>query len=226
MIQFNLLPNVKLEYIQAQQNKRRFISLAAMVGGVSLIVFVLLFVVVNVLQRQHIKNLTNDIQRDSAKLEAIPEIDKILTIQNQLASLPELHNKKAVTTRLTEYLKQVVPVNASVAKLDVDFVNNAMTFNGAADSLGTINKFVDTLKFTDYKIGDQQQKAFSEVVLASFGRDDKGASFQIKLKYDPIIFDSSQDVKLVVPNIITTRSETEKPTDLFQPLSDTQNQGN
>lgn len=225
MIEFNLLPDVKLEYIKSQRNKSKFISISIIVAGASLSLFIILFLVVNVAQQKHIENLTKDIQSNSAKLESIQDIDKILTIQNQLGSMTKLHDDKSVASRLPKYLKQIVPSNVNIAKLDVDFANSTMTISGSADSLSSVNKFVDTLKFTDYKVGDKQDKAFSKVVLASFGRDDKGASYQITLAYEPVIFTSTQKdsptVELIVPNTITSRSQTEKPADLFQPLSNT-----
>jgi len=221
MIQFNLLPDVKLEYIKAEHQKHTVIVSAVIAGATALSIFVLLFLVVNVLQSKSIKDLTGDIKTNGAKLQSVPDLNKILTVQNQLQSLPALHNAKYVTTRLPQYLKQVTPANVSIAKLDIDFTANTISISGASNSLETINKFVDTLKFTEYTLGDQKSKAFSSVVLTTFGRDDKGASFQINLKYDPVIFDSSKDIQLTVPKIVTTRSETEKPSDLFQPLSNT-----
>lgn len=222
MIQFNLLPDVKLEYIRARRMKQTISLAATAVTALALFVVIILSLVVYVFQRQHLANLSRDIKQDAAKLQEIPDLNKILTIQNQLRSLPDLHGKKPVVTRLQTYIRQVTPTQVSIATLNVNFEEQTMEFRGAADSISTINKFVDTLKFTDYKAGDGEGKAFSEVVLSNFGRDDKGASYTLNLKFDSQIFDSSTDVTLSVPNIISTRSETEKPTDLFQPLSDTQ----
>jgi hypothetical protein len=47
-------------------------------------------------------------------------------------------------------------------------------------------------------------KAFSEVVLSQFGRDDKEATFTISLKFDPIIFSDKNKVNLLVPAGDTT----------------------
>ena len=98
----------------------------------------------------------------------------------------------------------------------------------------TVNKFVDTLKFTDYKlIGDEPKegKAFSSVVLQSFGIGTPTAglvnaevAYEISFIYDEVIFMNTategsavvNSVKLTVPKIITTRSETQKPAELFQ----------
>lgn len=225
MIQFNLLPDVKIDYIKSQRSKRTVFLIAGAVGSASLALFVALFVLTNFIQTKHLNDLSHDIKQDSAKLQSTQDISKILTIQNQLASLPALDAQKPVASRLFGYLAQVIPNKASLAKLNVDFGAHTMTFTGSADSLETVNKFVDTLKFTQYqkKGDDNKVSAFSQVVLTTFGRDDKGASYTINLQFDPAIFDVTNDVVLIVPNQVTTRSETEKPDALFQPLHDSSN---
>src|SRR5689334_20407685 len=100
MIQFNLLPDVKLEYLKAQRLKQAVVSIAAIVAGVVLAVLVILFLVVDVFQKQHLKAVNNDIKTYTAKLQSIPDLNKILTVQNQLNSLPALHAQKPVTSRL------------------------------------------------------------------------------------------------------------------------------
>ncbi len=218
MIQFNLLPDVKLEFIRAQRMKRTVVGLALVASAVSLALFVSLFVIVNVVQKQHIENLTKDIETGVAKLQEIPEIDKVLTVQNQLSSLTALHEDKPASARTLTYLGQLTPSKASISDFSIDFETGVMSITGSADSLVTVNKFADTLKFTTYKIGEsgESKPAFSEVVLTSFGVDDQGATYQLDFKFDPEIYKNTQEATLSVPNIISTRSQTEKPTDLFQ----------
>ncbi len=221
MIQFNLLPSVKREYVRARRNKRVTLLVAVLVAAVTLGILVILFFGVQVIQKKYSSDLTADIKTESSKLENTQDLNKILTIQNQLASLTALHDKKPVTSRLLGYVKQITPAKASIAKMNIDFSAGTIDITGSADSISTVNKFADTLKFTTYKTDDNKTgSAFSAVVLASFGKDDKGTSYQLSFKYDPIIFANDSPVTLVVPpGKITTRSETEKPEDLFQPLS-------
>lgn len=221
MIQFNLLPDVKLEFLKARRSKRMVFGISFALMGVSVGVLVLLFSVVYGLQKGHLNNLDDDIKRDSAALQAIPDLDRILTVQNQLKSLPGLHDQKPVTTRLFGYLTQVTPTLVTIGELRIDFAANTIAFTGEADRLGTINKFVDTLKFTSYTIPGQPESeeptaAFSNIVLSSFTRDDQKASYEINLNFDPAIFSSAATPKLTVPKVITTRSETAKPDALFK----------
>lgn len=215
MIQFNLLPDVKLEYIKARRLKRSVVLISGLVAAASLTLLIILFVGVVIFQKKHMNDLSADIKTDTAKLESVQDLDKILTVQNQLGSLPGLHDQKPVTSRLFTYLPQLTPQKVSISDLILDFEAQTLVIKGTADTVSTVNKFVDTLKFTDLKIGEEQKRAFSAVVLTSFDRTDK-ASYEINMKFDPAIFDSKNDVSLAVPNIITTRSEIEKPEPLFQ----------
>jgi hypothetical protein len=101
----------------------------------------------------------------------------------------------------------------------VNFADGTVAISGQAPAITNINQFIDTLKFTTYTTGEQQPedpKAFSEVVLNSFTRSEELTDYQIKFKFDPAIFDVTKTIELKVPNITTTRSAVERPTDLFQ----------
>jgi hypothetical protein len=223
MIQFNLLPDIKLEYIKAKRTKHSVMVIAILVAGGAAAIFVLLFLTVNVLQKQHINNLTNDIKQDSAKLESTEDIDRILTVQNQLNKLTELLESKPVLSRLKQYIDQITPSQVNYALINIDLATNSMTINGSTDSLRSVNQFVDTLKFTKYKTegSSEEINAFSAVVLTGFSKGQDGStSYNISFTFDPAIFSSKTAVELVVPNITTTRSAIQKPsTDLLQPLS-------
>ncbi len=92
-----------------------------------------------------------------------------------------------------------------------------MIFTGTAKDIEGINTFVDTLKFTTYRVGTEEaKKAFPEVVLSSFSRNEGTSNYQITVKYDPVIFDNTKEVDFIVPKTVTTRSQTEKPAALFE----------
>ncbi len=233
MIQFNLLPDVKLDYIKARRTKHTVIVLSSVISGSALALLVLMFLVVNVAQKQHLSSLNDDIESNKKSLQAKPELAKILTIQNQLNSLSGLHEQKPVVSRTFGYIQQVTPANASIDTVTINFAEQTISIEGAANALATVNTFVDTLKFTTFTATatDQQAQssptntpAFSEVVLGDFavvtasaGLDpNKVATYSITLKYDPLIFSDANTVKLVVASRVTTRSETEKPSAIFQ----------
>lgn len=225
MIQFNLLPDVKQEYIKAKRQKHSVIVISLLAASASLFIFVMLFLTVNVFQKGHIGRLTDDIKESTDILNNTKDLDKILTIQNQLNSLPELHDAKPVTSRLFGYMTQVTPAQVTIGDIQLNYEEKTLSLTGTADSLSTINKFVDTLKFTTYVEGAADQadtgdakKPFSDIVLASFARSKEGSTYQITLNFDSEIFNAKKQTTLIVPKTITTRSETEKPKDLFQEL--------
>jgi hypothetical protein len=228
MVQFNLLPEVKLEFIRTRRTKRLVMLVAIAIGATTLLVFIFLFIVVNVLQKQHISNLEDDIKKDTTTLKEMPDLGKVLTVQSQLTSLPGLHSQKPVSSRMFDYITQLTPEQATISHLIVDFDNKTIAINGKAQTLEVVNKFVDTIKFTDYKMADDkdQKRAFSDVVLKTFGRDEKEATYEINLTFDAAIFDNAHSVSLVVPKIISTRSQTEKPdVHLFEQQTNTQPAG-
>lgn len=218
MIQFNLLPDIKIQYLKAKRQEHAVVLGSIVAIIISVTVFLLLMVVVHGLQKKNLSDLNTDIKAASDELKATPELTKILTVQNQLNALPGLHDQKAVSSRLFSYLSQVTPTDASIAQLNIDFAQNMMEISGDASSLNVVNQYTDTLKFTTYKTAksSEQQNAFSEVVLAGFSRDNNGATYEITLKFDPLIFSGQEEASLTVPEIISTRSQVAKPTALFQ----------
>lgn len=232
MTQFNLLPDVKLEYLKTRQKKRLVAGVSFVATAFFLAIFIALFVYVRVAQPRHIRALDSDIKQTVDTLNAVPDLENILTVQNQLNSLPALHDEKMISSRLFDYLIKVTPTQATVSEVTLDLAANTLVVKGNADQLSTVNKFADTLKFTEYKTdGDTAQsgKAFSDVVLASFAVAEqtdtedanKKVTYELQFNFDPVIFsnitkgDSNGTVELEVPKIISTRSETQKPDSLF-----------
>jgi len=219
MIQFNLLPDIKIEYLKARRQKH-LVMLSSIVAIVaSLAILAVLMSIVFGLQKKNISDLNSDIAQASSELQNTEDLTKILTVQNQLLSITPLHDQKAVATRLFGYISQVTPASASISRLNVDFVKNILSISGSADSLNTVNTFTDTLKFATYhtaKDTKEEKPAFSDVVLSNFGRDSKAATYTITAQFDPVIFSELEDVTLTVPKKITTRSEVQQPAALFQ----------
>jgi ABC-type Na+ efflux pump permease subunit len=215
MIQFNLLPDVKREYIKSKRQKRLIMSVSIIMIGASLTIVFLMFSVVQIAQKKNISDLTKDINSEIATLQSINDLDKILTIQSQLESLPELHSTKPETSRLFTYLNQVTPVEVKIGEVNLDLVNGTMEITGTGDSLAAVNKYADTLKFVDYKYTvdgvEQKAKPFTQV-LTDLRRNEERATYTINLEYDSLIFDNTLDIEFIVPAQITTRSVTGKPT--------------
>ncbi len=206
MIQFNLLPDIKVQYLKANRQKHlvMLISTVAIIASVG--IMTVLLTVVFGLQKKNISDLSKDITTSSSQLKATPNLNRMLTVQNQLTSLPALHDSKPVVTRLYGFLQQVTPTTASISRLDADFAAHTVQISGTANTLSTVNSFTDALKFATYHTATDsktEKKAFSNVVLSVFGRDDKSASYTINASFEPTLFSETSDVTLIVPNITT-----------------------
>ncbi len=253
MIQFNLLPDIKLEYIKAAKLKRLVISISLIVIAVT-VAIVGFMGSIYAARTSHLNALNEDIKKASEDLTGTGDISKILTIQNQLNSLPALHEQKPVASRIFDFLTLMTPSTVTLNEMEVNFVDSTLSFEGDADLLSHVNEFVDTIKFTNLyvtytsekgatptftfgEVGPQEEpkeekneqgedisiyrvrgKAFSEVVLSEFTRNDGKLSYEITAKYEPLLFDGTNKVELQVPQRVTTRSEVEKP--LFEINSD------
>lgn len=201
MIQFNLLPDIKIQYLRANRQKHIVMLISVIVIAISLAALGLLLGVVYGVQKKTVADLNNDIKSSSSELQNTPDLTKILTVQNQLKALEGLHNDKPVTTRMFDYLDQAVPASVSNSRTLTDFVGHTINLSGTADSLNTVNVFIDRLKATTYHTDSDnktEKKAFSEVTLASFGRDSKSATYTIAFKFDQAIFSESDNVTFTI----------------------------
>lgn len=230
MIQFNLLPDVKVEYLKAERT-RKVITAVSLAVTVAALVFLALIFSIHVYKTKHLASLTKEIDTASAQLKSQKDIDRKLTVQNQLKSITSLHDGKPAATRLFNYLNQITPDKGlSITNLKVDFATSVISITGTADSLVPVNKYVDTIKFTKYKVGKEDPvRAFNAVVMSKFtyatpdsqtgnAPTDQPATYIIDLTYDPAIFDITKDVQLQVPTLTTTRSSVNSQSaDLFRP---------
>jgi Tfp pilus assembly protein PilN len=202
MIQFNLLPDVKLEYVKTERTKR-LITLSSLVVSIpSIAVLLISLLTVDVVQKKSLNDENHDITRYSTQLRNVPNLNNILTVQNQLKELGTLHDQKPVTSRLFGYISQVTPPLATLNQLNIDFSADTLTIGGSAPSLDVVSAYTDTLKATVYQVSGESgtTHAFSQVVLSSFGRNDQGATFTITCNFDPVIFNTDDNVKLTVPS--------------------------
>ena len=161
-VEFNLLPDTKMDVVKAGRTRSTIISIAFLVSGASLAIFLLLLFTVYIVQNKQLNDANKDIQTANEKLKSISSIEKILTVQNQLNTLPSLQQKKHVSSRLFSYLPQVTPTNVSITHLTVDSSTNQLKISGDANSQHAVNTFADTLKFTTFKINsdDEPKKLF------------------------------------------------------------------
>lgn len=231
MIQFNLLPDVKKEYIKAKRTKRIIYSTSMLSALIAIGVTLLLLSIVQVVQKKSINDLTNDIEADIASLQAVDDLNKILTIQYQLETLPELHEQKPKTSRIFSYLTQITPEELRISSVNLDIEESTLTIEGSAPDIASVNRYADTLKFAKFvavdaggesdldqardevaslPIDDASNRPFSEVS-TDLSRSEESASYEIRLIFEPELFDNTKEVALIIPDSVTTRSVIGRP---------------
>lgn len=202
MIEVNLLPAVKREYLKAQQMKHAVIVGSVLISAIAVVVLALLYMYVNIVQPQHQKNIQKDIDAAQQEIKSKENGVKIVTVQGVLETLPGLQDQKLITSNLFTYLTSFTPREVSYSNIKLDLEGNTLVLQGTATNFEQANILANNLKsakFT-YKQDDDQQTAtpFSNVIFDGLSRSDqaqdgKSVSFQITLTVDPVIF--SQAVK-------------------------------
>ncbi len=223
--QFNLLPDSKLATVKSSRSRSLLVSAALIVSAASAAIFLILLTTTSVVQKKQLSDADKTITAETAKLQSMSGLDKMITVQNQLSTLVDLHKNKHVSSRIFSYLPEVTPTQVSLGRLAMDFKAGTMQIDGTADSQKSVNTFIDTLKFTTYIVnsGDSPKSAFPSVVESSFSIGTKNVSYSLNVTFDPALFannilDSQGHAKaptLQVPKLTTTRSVTDDPANLL-----------
>lgn len=195
MIQFNLLPDVKKQYVKAKRTKRMILS-ASIFASVGIVaVTALLYGFVHIAQKSNIDDLTDDISALTADIQSTSNLNSILTVQNQLSLLPDLHLTKRETSRVFSYVSFVSPETVRISTLDLDTEAMSVKLTGEADSLATIDKFVSNIKAVRYSVvGQEGTYEPYNTVLTELAGSNVDANFSVTMSYDPIIFDNTQEI--------------------------------
>lgn len=222
MISLNLLPDVKIEYLRTRRLQARVISGAILATIIALGLVVLMAVWVYGAQTLQKTYLTSEIKKHNNELQAIPDIDKYLTIQNQLANLTTLHEGKNDFSRLLTFLPLLNPsaprnVTLTNVSLKTDDVGNLLTLQGETKDYTGLNTFRDTLLNATLTYDTVSEKLFESVVITSssleIGQAGEGVvTFNIDTTYNPNAFLSSvKNPSVSVPKLNTTQSVQSAP---------------
>lgn len=211
MIQVNLLPDIKLQYLKAQHNKRLIISTSLLVilTAVGIAVLMALYVYLN--QPAHTNRLQADIDQGIAELEAIENLGTILTVNQQLIALPDLHQQKPLFSRLPELLVRIVPQEIRLSQVEISLIDGLGTIRltGSGDTTKRINQFADILKNAQYAVDGSEDKVavFSGVEFSISIPEGDEIGFQAEMDLDATIFGATNtEVEFSVPSIVSTQS--------------------
>lgn len=223
MMQVNLLPDLKIEFLKAQRTKRIVVTVATLLSIIMVALVVLFSSYVFVAQRQHTNNLQTDIDSLSRQFQGIDDIQKVATVQKQLAVLSDLHGEKNASSRLPSFLTKLTPGEVSLNEVQLNFEDNELLISGAGKSVKSVNTFADTLKNAVYSLNSDpagSMPAFVDVTLSRISTDDEGgASFEIRAEFDADLFSSAEGVNLQVPKITSSSGAATNQSSLFEESS-------
>lgn len=183
MIEINLLPNVKRELLKTRAMRNRVISISFLVGGASIAAVVVLALILG--SQFAAEAVQNRVIKDrNDKLMAVEDLNKVVTIQNQLTKINEQHSRKKINSRIFDVVTAVNPVtpnNVSFSDIKVNPESKTITLEGSA-----VNGYsaLETLKKTilNTKVQTTDGDKSSEVSLTkeikngdtSFGENSEG----------------------------------------------------
>lgn len=202
MIQINLLPDVKREYLRSQQMKHLFIVGAVLVSMAAIALLVLLFLYVQVWQPTFRTKVQKDIDTSISDIKAKDDAVKMVTVQGVLQQITGLQDKKQISSKAFDYLKSFTPRDVAYDKVSIDLTTMQLSLSGNTTSYQSANVLANNLKsaqFT-YTKNDVPQtiKPFDQIVFKSLSQatqssNNRPVSFQIDMTFKPDIF--AQDIK-------------------------------
>lgn len=229
MIQLNLLPDVKKEFLHAQSARRKTIAISILVTIIAVGLTIATAIYVYAIQNALMYVQTEDIKNKSKELSAVKDIDKYLTIQNQLAQLSSLHDEKNNFSRLLDFLPRLNPAppkNIVLTNLEVSSLNTTITFKGRVSDYGALTTFKDTLNNATFTyqsdgVDHEPAKLFSNLNIetATYEKTQTtaGVTFSVIVTYDPAVFmQQNKAVDVKVPSKETTDSVVGSPQAIFE----------
>ena len=141
MISLNLLPDVKKDLLRVRRERNLVVSISVVVVGASIGVLLLLSGTLGVLigakalMENSIKNDEQTIKQAQKK----KQLDKYITVQNQLKQIGKLKSDQQVYSRLMDYLTQLNPaaptnVQISSAKIEAPAGSSGDTSSSSSSS--------------------------------------------------------------------------------------------
>ena len=231
MIEINLIPDVKQEYLKAQSLRAKVVSISVLVSLVALgtIAFLAAYIgtqaVRDAYAEQSIKDEYAKLMKDN------PDLDNIVTIQNQLANVTALNDKKQITSRILEVLSAINPAEPNDVKMTavtLDPADNTLSVEATAkNGFEAADIFKKTILNTQvtYTANDKESTVpLTDTVdlgEVSYGTDSQGAKvlrFTLSFEYaSKLLSNQVGSVKIVTPTakIDVTDSKIYVPDSLF-----------
>ena len=236
MIQINLLPDVKQEYLKARRTRNFVISVAIITGMASVGLVVLLLIFMGTLTAVELR-ADGRIKDEYQTLSEVDSLSDLVTIQNQLSLINTQHQSKSMGSRLFGVLQAVnppAPNSVSFNSVRISPEEGTLHLEGSATggyrAIETLTKTITNTKIEYIRDQESVTEPISKKVNVgetSYGEDADGrrvVRFELTIEYNEVLFSNQAgsmrvegpnrridvtDSKLRVPNSLFTA----KPTD-------------
>ena len=137
MIELNLIPDVKLELLKARRQQAMVISgsIIATIAAGGLVAVLALYVFGG--QALIKNNASSEITKQMAQLKSVKDLEKTLTVQQQISSINDQQNSKLISSRLFDVLSATVPDNKNKVRIttaNLDAETKTIALEGEADN--------------------------------------------------------------------------------------------
>lgn len=161
MIEINLIPDVKREYLRTRSMRNFVISAAVLVTLAAVAVCVVLGLI---LGGQLVAGSLQDnaIKTENQTLTEVSDLNKAVTIQQQLEAIGQQHQAKRVTSRLFDVLAAInppAPNNVRISNLRMDPTEKTITIEGSAiNGYTALEVFKKTITNTTIQIASDENQ--------------------------------------------------------------------
>lgn len=212
MIQVNLIPDVKREFIRTQRLRNATISIAVVVGLAAIGVVAVLGVILAG-QALHVAISRGKVDENFKKLQQVENGESLLTLQNQLASIDSQHANKSKDSRLFNIITAISPLapdDVKISSVHLEPSSNTLTIQGtAANGYAATDVFKKTILNTkityDVNGNTTTVKLTDDVTIpgTSYGEDASGAKvlrFELSFVYPEDLFkNTANNIQIITP---------------------------
>lgn len=235
MIQINLLPDVKQEFLKARRNRNTVISIAILAGLVSGALVVILLLLLGVQAGREVL-ADNAIKNEYAELSQVEDLSELVTLQAQLGAIGDQHEQKKMPSRMFTIIQAVNPGGSNAVQFSSVVVvpeENTITLEGV-----TQNGYpaVEALKKTaintkiQYKQGEENVTeplaSLVSIGETSLGEDSDGrrvVRFSLVVQGADMLFsNAAKNMRILGPDrrLDVTDSRIGVPESLFAPQAE------
>lgn len=237
MIQINLLPDIKRQHLRAQRTRNIVIAISMLLSAIAVGVVVVMYLGLGA--TKVITSTTIQSNKDLYKeISETDDINKLVTIQNQLTKIENLQNNRSVNSRMFAVLEAIAPkapAKVSFTSVTISPSESLMTIQAITttgyETVESMKKKIAAAKMTYYQnakdsgekqetmlIQEQTKVAVSEVGYGENDKKETTVSFTMSFKYaDGLFNNTTKDIAISLPegDVDVTDSKRRLPESLF-----------